>query len=108
MTATLALPARLPPGLALLNACATGHGTAQRDIGDPQADQVTGAQLAVDGEVEQRPFAGPVLQLRLHPDGPDFWPLERRLLAAESAFVPWHTRRVGFLGLHLQFLEVVG
>jgi hypothetical protein len=58
------------------------------DIADAQFHQITGAQLAVDAEVEQRQLPGSVRQLQADPDGPDFLRLQRGLLTDELALVP--------------------
>jgi hypothetical protein len=43
--------------------------------------QVASAQLAVDGEVEQREFAGSMIQLQPYADCPDLLQFQRWLLA---------------------------
>src|SRR5271154_890120 len=57
-------------------------------IVNAQPDQITPSQLAVDGEVKQREFPGPMIQLQSNPDGPDLLQLQRRFLAEQLAFVP--------------------
>jgi hypothetical protein len=48
---------------------------------DAESNQIAAAQLAVDGEVEQREFPGSMIQLQPNPDSPDLFQFERRLLA---------------------------
>src|SRR5208337_4350443 len=50
-------------------------------ITNAKPDQVASAQLAVDGEVEQREFTSSMIELQSNPDGPDFFQLKGRLLA---------------------------
>jgi hypothetical protein len=49
--------ARLVPD----NRCSVSHVSAGGDVIDPNADEITAAQLAVDGEVEHRQIAFAVL-----------------------------------------------
>ena len=58
-----------------------GDMTALDHIVDAQRDQITPAQLAVDGKVEQCEFPGSMFQLQPNPDSPDFLELQRWLLA---------------------------
>ena len=62
--------------------------TALEHIADVKPHQVAPAQLAVDGEVEQREFPGSMIQLQSNPDGPDLLQLQRWLLADQLPFVP--------------------
>ena len=75
-------------GLLLHDNRAGGDPTALDHIVNMEPDQVAPAQLAVDGEVEQREFPGSMIQLQPNPDGPDLLQLQRRLLAEQLAFVP--------------------
>ena len=65
---------------------------ARRHVIDAHGDDVTAAQLAVDGEIEERKIALPVRHLQLRPDRPDVARPQRRLGADELAFVPRRTR----------------
>src|SRR5436190_23740031 len=69
---------------------AAGDVTALDHIVDAQRDQITPAQLAVDGKVEQCEFPGSMIQLQPNPDSPDLLQLQRWLLAEQLAFVPRH------------------
>ena len=62
--------------------------TALDHIVDAKPDQIAPAQLAVDGEVEQREFPGSMIQLQSNPDGPDLLQLQWGLLAEQLALVP--------------------
>src|SRR5437773_2310087 len=67
---------------------AAGDMTALDYIVDAQRDQITPAQFAVDGKVEQCEFPGSMIQLQPNPDSPDLLQLQRWLLAKQLAFVP--------------------
>ena len=69
-----------PLGLLLHDNRARGDVTALDHIVDAKPDQVASAQLAVDGEVEQREFPGSMIQLQSNPDGPDLLQFQRGLL----------------------------
>jgi len=58
------------------------------DIVDTESNQIAAAQLAVDGEVEQRKLPGSMIQLQANPNGPDLFQLQRWLLAEQLTFVP--------------------
>ena len=80
-------------GFVLDNRRSVSHVAACRDVVDPKADEVAAAQLAVDGEVEQREIALAVLNLKSDPYGLDLFRPKRTLLANETAFVPCDARR---------------
>src|SRR5262245_49103023 len=61
------------------------------DVIYAQPDQVAGAQLAVDGQIEEREVAASMLELQAGSDGPYLLRLQCRLLAGE--FTGGHTRR---------------
>src|SRR5437773_10783633 len=67
---------------------AAGDMTALDYIVDAQRDQITPAQFAVDGKVEQCEFSGSMIQLQPNPDSPDLLQPQRWLLAEQLAFVP--------------------
>ena len=50
-----------PLGLPLHDNCTGGDMTSLDHIMDAKRDQITPAQLAVDGEVEQRKFSGSMI-----------------------------------------------
>src|SRR5439155_9327086 len=50
---------------------AAGDVTALDHIVDAQRDQITPAQFAVDGEIEQGEISGAMIQLQSNSDGPD-------------------------------------
>ena len=62
--------------------------TALEHIANVKPHKVAAAQLAVDGEIEQCKFACSMVQLQPNSDGPDFFQLQRRLLAKQLALVP--------------------
>lgn len=49
------------------------------DILHPEAHEITGSELAVDGQVEQGQIAQPPSQLKSDPNRPDLLELERWL-----------------------------
>ena len=53
-----------------------------------QPNEVTPAQLAVDGQVEQSEVPGPVPELQANPNGPNLPRLQRWLLAKQLASIP--------------------
>jgi hypothetical protein len=92
-------------GLLLHDYRAAGDMTTLDHIVDAKPDQITPAQLAVDGEVEQREFPGSLIQLQSNPDGPDLLQLQRGLLAEQLALVPRCRAPFGFRGgIHEQLL----
>src|SRR5207342_1237529 len=54
-------------------------------IANVKSHQIARAQLAVDGEIEQREFAGAMIELQSNPDGPDLLQLQWWLLADQLA-----------------------
>lgn len=62
--------------------------TALNDVVDAQSDPIASAQLAVDREVEEREFAGSMVELQSNANGPDLFQLQRGLLAEQSPLVP--------------------
>ena len=77
-----------PLGLLLHDNRAWGDMIALDHIANVKPHQVAPAQLAVDGEIEQREFAGSMIQLKSNPDGSDLLQLQRWLLAEQLPFVP--------------------
>src|SRR5437867_9336869 len=94
-----------PLGLPLHDNRAGCHMTALDHVADAKPDQIAAAQLAVDGEVEQREFPGSMIQLQSNPDGPDLFQLKWRLLAEQLAFVPRYGTPCGCrFGIHERLL----
>ena len=60
-----------PLGLLLHDNRAWGDMTASEHIANLKPHQVAPAQLAVDGEIEQRQFPGSMVQLQSNPNSPD-------------------------------------
>src|SRR6266566_622029 len=77
-----------PLGLLLHDNRAWGNMTALEHIANVKPHQVAPAQLAVDGEIEQREFPDSMSQLQSNPDGPDLLQLQRWFLADQFPFVP--------------------
>jgi hypothetical protein len=61
---------------------------AGRNVLNSQPNEVTPAQLAVDGQVEQGEVPEPVPQLQANADGLNLPRLQRRLLTKQFAAVP--------------------
>jgi len=59
---------------------------------DTKSNQIAPAQLAINGEVEESEFPGSMIQLQSHPDGPDVFQLQWRLLSEQLALVRGATR----------------
>ncbi len=57
------------------------HPIALRHIANPQPDEITAAQLAVDGQVEKSKVPNSIGQLKADPDPPKLFQLEWELLA---------------------------
>jgi len=94
-----------PLGLPLHDNCTGGDMTALDHIMDAKRYQIAPAQLAVDGEVEQREFSGSMIQLQPNPNGPDFFQLQRGLLTKQLALIPGCcTARSRRGGIHEQLL----
>ncbi len=81
-------------GLALPNGCAVDGVAVGCHVIDPQRYQITAAQLAIDGKVEQCQVASAVLELQLRPDGPHVAGPQRRLGTGELALVACWSRGI--------------
>jgi hypothetical protein len=57
-------------------------------IADPQADEVTATQLAIQAEIEKGELPGSLGELQTDADCPDLLEAQRWLLAYQPAFVP--------------------
>ena len=55
---------------------------------DPERDQVTGAQLAVERQIEKSQIANALRHLEPELNGPDLLCIERRLGSDQRASVP--------------------
>ncbi len=77
-----------PAGLPLHDSGSGPHPPIQGHIVDPERDQVTGAQLAVESEVEQGQIPDAMSDLEPDPNGPDFFDFESRLGSNQLAPVP--------------------
>src|SRR5918999_3258609 len=57
------------------------HPITLRHVANPQPDEITAAQLAVDGQVEKSKVPNSIGQLKSDPDPPKLFQLEWELLA---------------------------
>ena len=64
------------------------------DVGYPELDQVAGAQLGVDRQIEQGEVPDLVVKLEPDSDGPNIFEPERRFLTDQLSLVPGFVRRV--------------
>jgi len=81
---------------------------ARNPIVDAKPDQIAPAQLAVEGEVEQREFAASMAQLQPNPDGPGLLQRQWGLPSEQFALVSRHCTRFGLdLGIHESLLRQV-
>jgi len=69
------------------------HTASRRDVVDSKANEIAAAQLAIDGEIEQRQIALAVLHLKPDTNGPDLFRPKGTLLTNETSFVPCDPRR---------------
>jgi hypothetical protein len=76
-----------PAGLLLAHAGSVDRDALRRDVLDPEAHDVTAAELAVDGEIEHGKVAGAALEQQLAADRPDVLGPQRRLGAGQLSFV---------------------
>jgi hypothetical protein len=81
---------------------------AMANIAHAQADQVAGAQLAVDAQIKECRLPQSALHQQTHTDGPDLPELERRLLTNQLALVPRFWTMNSMLGFHDDLLAVEG
>ncbi len=80
------------------------------NVPDPQGNQITAPQLAVDGQVEQGKLPGSVGDPELDADCPDFLELEGQLWPDQPPLVPGYPAtggRLGGVGAHGRLLPVV-
>ena len=59
-----------PAGLVLDNRRPVSHAASRGDVVDPKANEIAAAQLAIDGEIEQRQIALALLHLKPDTNGP--------------------------------------
>jgi hypothetical protein len=89
--------------LALDHGGAGAHPSIEGYIIDPERNQITGSQLAVERQIEQGQITNPLCDLEPDPNGPDLPSLERRFRSNQLASVPRcgaSARMVGNLVLH--------
>jgi hypothetical protein len=79
-----------PVGFHLDHGGAVAHMASHGHVVDPEANQVATAQLAVDGEIEQREVATPLFELKPDADCPD---VQRALLANQAPLIPGRFRK---------------
>ena len=77
-----------PLGLLLNDNGAVTDTSARNYISDARPDHITAAQLAVDGEVEQRSVAQSPMLVEPEANGPDLLLFQRPLRTNKPAFVP--------------------
>lgn len=75
-------------GLLLNHNGAVTDAPAGNYVADPHLDHITAAQLAVDGEVEQRSVAQSPMLVEPEPNGPDLLLFQRPLRTGKPALVP--------------------
>src|SRR5262249_60846925 len=63
---------------------------------DPEGDDITTAQLAVDGQVKHRQLANAAFDLQLRADCPDVLRTKRRLGADQLALIPSQASERGY------------
>lgn len=78
------------PGLLLRDGRAVPDRGVDDELADAQLHEVTTAQLAVYGELEQRQVADAALALKGEPDEPDLFGLEGQLGPDKGTRVPGH------------------
>src|SRR6516165_12658188 len=84
-----------PTGLSLAHGCPLYCMAVGGDVIDPDGDQVTSSQLAVDGEIEQRQLSHLPLDLKPGSYGPDM-PLPQGCSGSDQfAFIPGDPLRGG-------------
>lgn len=90
-------------GLALRDPRSRPHLVALHHVFDPQVDEIAAAQLAINGQIEERQVTHAVGNLKPDANGPNFAGLQRRLLARHPTFIPrhkWLVRLLESLRLH--------
>jgi len=60
------------------------------ELADAQLHEIATAQLAVDGDFEQRQVTNAAFALKSEADGPDLFGLERQLGSDKGTLVPGH------------------
>jgi hypothetical protein len=61
----------------------------RRDILNSEPHQIAGAELAIDGSIEESQVAKCAIQLQAGANCPDVLRLERRFGSYELSLVPW-------------------
>jgi hypothetical protein len=78
------------------------------DISDPQENQITCPELAVQAKIKERQFPSPMAQLKSNADGPNVLEFQGRLLAHDLAFIPWDLGSGSGCFVHADLLELKG
>jgi hypothetical protein len=68
-----------PAGLPLHDSSSGSHPLVESYIVDPERDEVTSVQLAVDRQIEKGQIPNAMRHLESDPNGPDFFDFESRL-----------------------------
>jgi hypothetical protein len=76
------------PGLFLPNGRPIDGIAIWRNVLDPEGDDITTPQLAVDGQIEHGQITDSLVDLELGPDRPDVFLSQRRLGSNQLPFVP--------------------
>src|SRR5215470_1202422 len=77
-----------PASLLLNDGRAIANSPASEHVIDPQPDEITAPELAVDRQIEHRKIASATLHLQLYSNGPDILWLQRALLTDQASPVP--------------------
>ena len=77
-----------PAGLLLDDHRSIANSAADEHVIDPQPDEITAPELAVDRQIEHRKIAPALFHFRADSDRPNVFRLQRTLLADQAPFVP--------------------
>src|ERR1700737_1265401 len=77
-----------PPSFLLPDRCAIRRVPAGGNILDPDGDDITAAQLAIDCQIEHGQVASAAFDLKFRPDRPDVFGSQRWLCPGQLALVP--------------------
>jgi hypothetical protein len=80
-----------PAGFLLSDNCAIRRVSAGSDVLDPDRDDITATQLALDRQVEHGEVASAASDLKFRPDRPDVFGAQRGLCSAHLALIPGHS-----------------
>ena len=87
---------------------AGGHAIAMADVSDPQANQITCSEFAVQAKIKKGQFPSPVPQLKSNANGSDVLEFQGRLLAHDLSFIPWDLGSGSGCFVHADLLELKG